>query len=95
MHAFHGVAGHFAYVYSAFMPPNSRQGETLKILESRIVRPKEVTERLGIGRVTLWRWVRAGKFPQSRQIGPNIVGWLESEIETWFETTAPQPPDEA
>ena len=60
-----------------------------RVCTSRIVRTKELTERLGISRVTLWRWERQGRVPRKRQLGPNTVGWLESEIEAWFATTAP------
>lgn len=61
-----------------------------KLCESRIVRPKELCQRLEISRATLWRWERQGLMPKKRQLGPNAVGWLESEIEEWFATTAPQ-----
>ncbi|MDY7091575.1 MAG: AlpA family phage regulatory protein [Acidobacteriota bacterium] len=51
-----------------------------------IIRPKLLAERLGISRVTLWRWERAGMVPKKRKIGPNTVGWLESEILEWLES---------
>lgn len=54
---------------------------------SRVVRPGELAERLGVSRVTLWRWERAGELPPKRRIGPNVVGWLQSEIDEWFAKT--------
>ncbi len=54
------------------------------ICGSRILRTNELAERLGVCRVTLWRWERQGLIPRRRRIGPNTVGWLASEIETWF-----------
>ena len=54
---------------------------------SRVVRPGELAEWLGVSRVTLWRWERAGRLPAKRQIGPNVVGWLQSEIDEWFART--------
>lgn len=54
---------------------------------SRVLRIGELAERLGISRVTIWRWERAGRLPPKRQIGPNVVGWLQSEIDEWFEET--------
>lgn len=30
---------------------------------------------------SIWRWVKSGILPQPRQIGPNRVGWLLSELE--------------
>ena len=37
-------------------------------------------------RTTLWRWGREGNFPKPRKIGPNRIGYLESEVEKWVET---------
>lgn len=37
-------------------------------------------------RVTIWRWVRDGIFPKPRQIGPNSIAWLESELDEWVES---------
>ena len=34
---------------------------------SRVVRPGELAERLGVSRVTLWRWQREGRLPQKRR----------------------------
>ena len=59
------------------------------VCTSRVLRTNELAARLGISRVTLWRWERQGLVPGKRRIGPNTVGWLESEIEEWFATTAP------
>ncbi len=50
----------------------------------RILRPREVADRLGVSRVTLWRWERKGLIPKKRQVGPNTTGWLESEIVDWL-----------
>lgn len=38
---------------------------------------------LGIGKSTLWRWLRDGRLPQGRQIGRKRY-WLMSEIEKFF-----------
>lgn len=50
----------------------------------RLLRIREVVSRLGVSRVTLWRWERAGLFPARRRLGPNAVGWLENEIDEWI-----------
>lgn len=54
------------------------------LCRSRLVRTSELATRLGVSRVTLWRWERAGNLPPKHQIGPNVVGWLESELDKWF-----------
>ena len=51
---------------------------------SKIVRTRQLQTRLGISRATLHRWERAGRLPPKRKLGPNAVGWLESEIEAWL-----------
>jgi prophage regulatory protein len=40
--------------------------------------------RTGLARSTIYLRMTQGRFPKAVQIGsPNIVAWLESEIETW------------
>jgi predicted DNA-binding transcriptional regulator AlpA len=39
----------------------------------------------GASDMTLLRWERDGKFPR-RLIGPNICGWLASEVQEWQRT---------
>ena len=65
------------------------------LLKSRFVRIRELCERSGISRTTAWRWVRQGRLPPLRRLGPNTVGWLESEIEEWFAATASEKPNVA
>ena len=33
-----------------------------------------------ISRSTLWRWVRAGRFPAPHKIGPNVTAWRAEEV---------------
>jgi predicted DNA-binding transcriptional regulator AlpA len=51
---------------------------------ARIVRVEEVIRRLGVSRTTVWRWERAGLLPPKRQVGPNVVGWLEEEFDRFI-----------
>ena len=50
-------------------------------LTRRIIRSKEVSKRTGQSRVTIWRNVRAGRFPAPLELGPNSIGWYEDEID--------------
>ena len=52
----------------------------------RLCRATEVCKRYGTSRTTLWRKVRAGKFPAPRQIGPNSIGWWSDELDAHDET---------
>jgi predicted DNA-binding transcriptional regulator AlpA len=53
---------------------------------ARILRPKEVVQLVRLSRVTLWKLQRDGKFPPSRRLSGNAVGWLAEEIEDWIRT---------
>jgi prophage regulatory protein len=53
---------------------------------STILRQDAVCMRLGISGTTLFRWVRAQNFPKPIRLGPNTVGWLEADVESWLET---------
>lgn len=57
----------------------------MKLLGTRRVTVKELVERLGVSRSTLWRWEQQGRLPPKHRFGPNTVGWLETEIEAWSE----------
>jgi predicted DNA-binding transcriptional regulator AlpA len=37
-------------------------------------------------RVQLWRDIRAGRFPQPIETGPNSIAWVRSEVEEWKRT---------
>ncbi len=54
------------------------------LLSSRVVRRKELSKRLGVSLVTLWRWEREGRLPPRCSFGPNTVGWLEDDLEAWW-----------
>ena len=47
----------------------------------RMLRFRDVVERTGLSRTTLWRHIRAGTFPASMQLGRNSVGWTEQVID--------------
>ena len=57
------------------------------------MREPEVQRITGLSRTTRWRLQRDGMFPYRRQISPNSVGWLASEINAWVaEKSAPVEP---
>ena len=49
----------------------------------RYLRQPEVLTRVGVSFATLWRWEKQGLFPRRHRLGPNVVGWLEREIDEW------------
>jgi prophage regulatory protein len=57
----------------------------------QVLRWVELKEKIRLSRSTVWRMEKAGKFPKRRQISPNSVGWLSSEVDQWLtERDAPQ-----
>ena len=64
----------------------------------RMLRLPKVVERTGLSTTTLWRRERAGEFPKRRRLGPNSVGWMESEVNEWLRSlplAAEEPPPDA
>ncbi len=50
----------------------------------RLLPIREVLTRTGLKRATLYVYVKRGWFPKPVRIGPNRVGWVESEVEGWI-----------
>jgi prophage regulatory protein len=49
----------------------------------RLISKPEVLDRVGVTFPTIWKWMREGKFPRSRQLGGKSC-WIESEVEAWI-----------
>lgn len=50
----------------------------------RLIRLAEVKRRTGMSTSTIYRWMRAGKFPRSHSICGYIAAWSEAEVEAWI-----------
>jgi prophage regulatory protein len=57
-------------------------------MSMRFIRFKELRQRIPLGRTTIWKMMRGGRFPQSRRIGKMAAAWLESEVEDWMKKNA-------
>lgn len=44
----------------------------------------EVMRQVSLSRASIYRWAKAGKFPRPREIAPDCVRWLQSEITDWM-----------
>ena len=51
--------------------------------QDHVLRFAEVRQRTGLSRATVYRRIRADKFPIPIDLGNGRLGWLESEIEAW------------
>ena len=59
---------------------------TVQTNTNRIIRQKEVSEKLGLSKATIWTYVRTrDDFPKPIRLGTNSVGWLESEIDAFID----------
>jgi prophage regulatory protein len=57
---------------------------------TRIYRLKDVLQLTGLGRSTLYRYVKQGSFPKPIKLSGSIsdqgaVGWTQTMLDTWFE----------
>ena len=54
----------------------------LKNSSRKLIRADEVRRRCGNpSRVTIWRWIRDGRFPQPVKLGENSIAWFEDEVD--------------
>jgi len=45
---------------------------------------KKVVDMTSLSATTIWREIKAKRFPQNYKIGPNRVAWRKSEILNWI-----------
>lgn len=50
----------------------------------RLLRQAEVQDRTGLGRTTIWRLEKDGRFPARRRLVGSTCAWVESEITEWI-----------
>ena len=51
---------------------------------TRLIRPWEVQQRVGLGRSSIYPWMAQGKFPMPLQLGGCAVAWAKDEIQNWI-----------
>jgi prophage regulatory protein len=65
------------------------QADTLMELEcpmsDRVLRLKEVCERVGLKRSSVYLAMSKGRFPSPIRLGERAVGWRESTITGWLD----------
>ncbi|MEX3844303.1 helix-turn-helix transcriptional regulator [Paraburkholderia sp. BR10882] len=53
-----------------------------------ILRRRQVEERTGLSRSTIYRRMQAGTFPLAVPLGGRLVGWRVADIEQFLESPA-------
>ncbi len=60
-------------------------------MSQRVYRASQLASKPGqsgilpISPATLWRWVRAGKFPQPFKLGEKVTVWDAAEVEAFIQ----------
>jgi len=50
----------------------------------RVLRLKDVIEKTGLARSTIYKYLDAGTFPKPIPLGGRSVGWVDSEVHEWI-----------
>jgi len=69
------------------MQSNSLQSVPAHVQQHQVVDyliPRKTVEKLsGLSRATIYRLIKAGKFPRPLSIGPGSVRWRQSDVVAW------------
>ena len=53
-------------------------------MKNTILRLKDVKNKTGLARSTIYLCISQGTFPKQISLGDRAVGWIEHEIEEWI-----------
>ena len=54
------------------------------MVNNKILRRKQIQDKTGLSRSTLYQYIKEEKFPRQIHLGKRIVGWVEAEIDSWL-----------
>lgn len=69
------------------MPCSTNEARNTAMYQERILRKKEVLQRIGISNASLYRLIAKGEFPTGIKLTGQegrAVGWLSSDIDNWI-----------
>ena len=58
----------------------------MNITTPRLLRLRDVIERTGLARSTIYELMAEDEFPRSVKLGRRTVAWHEADINEWIET---------
>lgn len=58
----------------------------------KMLRMREVSERTGLSRATIYRYLKSATFPSPRKVGSRMVRWLSTDIDEWMQGSYNQQP---
>jgi prophage regulatory protein len=47
---------------------------------------KTVILKTGLSRPSIYRYIKRGRFPPRRRVGPNRVAWVPADVVAWIES---------
>ena len=53
-------------------------------MSNRLIHIKDVMDRTGLARSTVYKYINLGQFPQPIKLGTRAVAWVEREVEAWI-----------
>ncbi|HAU4929969.1 helix-turn-helix transcriptional regulator [Aeromonas hydrophila] len=53
-------------------------------VDVRILSMRDLTEKLGVGKSTIYSMIGEGRFPRGTRITAQKVGWLSSQVDEWI-----------
>lgn len=53
-------------------------------MSNKLIRIKDVMDRTGLARSTVYKYISLGQFPQPIKLGTRAVAWVEREVEAWI-----------
>lgn len=74
------------------MPTDSAQKESVQSQQRTVdyLIPRKIVEEMsGLSKATIYRLIKAGKFPPPRSIGTGAVRWKLSEVIAWQQSLNP------
>lgn len=51
----------------------------------KFLRIRDVMEKTGLGKSTIWLWSGDGRMPKGKKISPRITVWSSVELDLWLE----------
>ena len=56
----------------------------MQIQHQRVLSVKEVCQRIGLSKATVYRLQKAGEFPRPVCLSAGRVGWRENAVDQWI-----------
>lgn len=58
-------------------------------MKNQILRLRDVQEKTGLKRSTIYQMILEGRFPKQVRLGLRSVGWHSDQIQAWLDSRKP------